>query len=46
MTNQRVLLPLIGPVDEPRLEPVPGVDGKFNVVMAWRPDLLAAFFDF
>jgi hypothetical protein len=46
MANQKVLLPLIGPVGEPRLEAVPGVDGKFSGVMAWRADLLAAFFDF
>jgi alkylhydroperoxidase family enzyme len=39
-------LPIIGPVGEPRLEPVPGVEGKFNGVMAWRPELLEAFFTF
>jgi alkylhydroperoxidase family enzyme len=41
----RALLPLIGPTGEPRLEPVPGVEGKFNGVMAWRPDLMAMFFE-
>jgi len=39
-------LPIIGPIGEPRLEPVPGVEGKFNGVMAWRPELLDAFFTF
>ena len=39
-------LPIIGPVGEPRLEPVPGVEGRFNGVMAWRPELLDAFFKF
>ena len=39
-------LPIIGPVGEPRLEPVPGVEGRFNGVMAWRPELLDAFFTF
>jgi alkylhydroperoxidase family enzyme len=39
-------LPIIGPVGDPRLDPVPGVEGKFNGVMAWRPELLSAFFQF
>jgi alkylhydroperoxidase family enzyme len=39
-------LPIIGPVGEPRLEPAPGVEGRFNGVMAWRPELLDAFFKF
>jgi alkylhydroperoxidase family enzyme len=39
-------LPMIGPVGEPRLDPVPGVEGRFNGVMAWRPELLDAFFKF
>jgi alkylhydroperoxidase family enzyme len=46
MTANRSALPIIGPVGEPRLESVPGVEGKFNGVMAWRPELLAAFFEF
>ena len=46
MTIQRSALPFIGPVGEPRLEAVPGVEGRFNGVMAWRPELLAAFFEF
>ena len=46
MTEHRSPLPIIGPVGEPRLEGVPGVEGKFNGVMAWRPELLGAFFDF
>jgi alkylhydroperoxidase family enzyme len=46
MTVNRSPLPFIGPVGEPRLDPVPGVEGKFNGVMAWRPELLAAFFEF
>jgi alkylhydroperoxidase family enzyme len=44
--NDRPPLPFIGPVGEPRLDPVPGVEGRFNGVMAWRPELLAAFFEF
>jgi alkylhydroperoxidase family enzyme len=39
-------LPIIGPQGEPRLEAVPGVEGRFSGVMAWRPDLLEAFFEF
>jgi alkylhydroperoxidase family enzyme len=39
-------LPTIGPQGEPRLDPVPGVEGRFNGVMAWRPELLAGFFEF
>lgn len=39
-------LSMIGPVGDPRLDPVPGVEGKFNGVMAWRPELLNAFFEF
>jgi alkylhydroperoxidase family enzyme len=46
MTVNRSQLPIIGPVGEPRLDPVPGVEGKFNGVMAWRPELLGAFFEF
>jgi alkylhydroperoxidase family enzyme len=46
MTDQRPSLPFIGPVGEPRLEAVPGVEGRFNGVMAWRPELLGAFFEF
>jgi alkylhydroperoxidase family enzyme len=46
MELSRSSLPTIGPVGEPRLEPVPGVEGKFNGVMAWRPELLDAFFKF
>lgn len=39
-------LPIIGPQGSPRLQPVPGVEGNFNGVMAWRPELLEAFFTF
>jgi alkylhydroperoxidase family enzyme len=46
MDRERAPLPFIGPVGEPRLDPVPGVEGRFNGVMAWRPELLAAFFEF
>lgn len=46
MTVNRAQLPIIGPEGDPRLEPVPGVEGKFNGVMAWRPELLGAFFEF
>ena len=46
MDSSRSPLPIIGPIGEPRLEPVPGVEGKFNGVMAWRPELLDAFFIF
>jgi len=46
MDSERVPLPFIGPVGEPRLDPVPGVEGRFNGVMACRPDLLGAFFEF
>jgi len=46
MDSERVPLPFIGPVGEPRLDPVPGVEGRFNGVMAWRPELLGAFFEF
>jgi alkylhydroperoxidase family enzyme len=46
MELSRSSLPIIGPVGEPRLEPVPGVRGRFNGVMAWRPELLDAFFKF
>ena len=41
-----VRLPITGPVGEPRLPGVPGVPGKFNAVMAWRQDLLDAFYGF
>jgi alkylhydroperoxidase family enzyme len=44
MNRERAPLPFIGPVGEPRLEPVPDVEGRFNGVMAWRPELLEAFF--
>lgn len=46
MESSKSPLPIIGPVGEPRLEPVPGVEGRFNGVMAWRPELLDAFFKF
>ncbi|MFZ0973921.1 MAG: carboxymuconolactone decarboxylase family protein [Solirubrobacteraceae bacterium] len=46
MASSKLPLPIIGPIGEPRLEPVPGVEGKFNGVMAWRPELLDAFFKF
>src|SRR6476646_5296204 len=39
-------LPFIGPTGAPRLEPVEGVEGNFNGIMAWRPELMAAFFEF
>src|ERR1700750_1490475 len=39
-------LPVIGPQGQPRLTPVPGVDGNFTGIMAWRPDLMEAFFGF
>lgn len=39
-------LPFIGPQGEPRLDPVPGVEGNFNGVMAWRPELMQAFYTF
>jgi len=39
-------LPVIGPQGSPRIDPVPGVEGNFNGVMAWRPELLEAFFTF
>jgi alkylhydroperoxidase family enzyme len=46
MESSKSPLPIIGPIGEPRLEPVPGVEGRFNGVMAWRPELLDAFFTF
>ncbi len=46
MELSRSSLPIIGPVGEPRLEPVPDAEGRFNGVMAWRPELLDAFFKF
>jgi alkylhydroperoxidase family enzyme len=46
MASNKSPLPIIGPIGEPRLEPVPGVEGRFNGVMAWRPELLDAFFQF
>lgn len=46
MNVRKSSLPIVGPVGEPRLEAVPGVEGKFNGVMAWRPELLDAFFTF
>ena len=46
MSSESVRLPIIGPEGEPRLDPVPGVEGKFNGVMAWRPELMEAFFGF
>jgi alkylhydroperoxidase family enzyme len=39
-------LPIIGPQGKPRIESVPGVEGNFNGIMAWRPELLEAFFTF
>jgi alkylhydroperoxidase family enzyme len=44
--ERRILLPLTGPVGEPRLSGRPGVPGRFNAVMAWRPELMEAFFRF
>ena len=46
MSSDAVRLPIIGPEGEPRLDPVPGVPGKFNGVMAWRPELMEGFFAF
>jgi alkylhydroperoxidase family enzyme len=46
MSAEKVALPDIGPHGEPRIAPVAGVQGKFNGVMAWRPELMAAFFEF
>lgn len=46
MSTESVRLPIIGPEGDPRLPAVPGVDGKFNGVMAWRPELMEAFFAF
>lgn len=46
MNTNSVRLPIIGPEGEPRLPAVPGVEGKFNGVMAWRPELMSAFFGF
>ena len=46
MSSESVRQPIIGPEGEPRLDPVPGVEGKFNGVMAWRPELMEAFFAF
>jgi len=46
MSEHSVALPTIGPVGEPRLDAVPGVAGKFNGVMAWRPELMQSFFTF
>src|SRR5579884_4137834 len=46
MTTEKVPLPIIGPQGEPRLDPAPGVEGKFNGIMAWRPALMEAFFAF
>ena len=46
MPKNTMPLPVIGPQGEPRLDPVAGVEGRFNGVMAWRPELLEAFFDF
>ncbi len=45
-TDGKVELPIIGPVGEPRLDPVPGVAGRFNGIMAWRPELMESFFTF
>jgi alkylhydroperoxidase family enzyme len=39
-------LPIIGPQGRPRLDAVPGVDGNFNGVMAWSPELMQAFYGF
>jgi len=46
MANNTSPLPVIGPQGKPRLAPVPGVEGNFSGIMAWRPDLLEAFFVF
>jgi alkylhydroperoxidase family enzyme len=46
MANNRSPLPVIGPQGTPRIDPVEGVEGNFNGVMAWRPELLEAFFGF
>ena len=46
MAHNQTPLPVIGPEGSPRLDPVPGVEGNFNGVMAWRPELLASFFEF
>lgn len=46
MALQKVDLPDVGPVGEPRIEGRPGVPGKFNGIMAWRPELMEAFFGF
>jgi alkylhydroperoxidase family enzyme len=46
MSLEKVALPDIGPHGEPRIDPKPGVPGKFNGIMAWRPDLMEAFFVF
>jgi len=43
---RRPLLPVTGPVGAPRLAGRPGVPGTFNAVMAWRPELMDAFFRF
>lgn len=39
-------LPIIGPQGKPRIDSVPGVEGNFNGIMAWRPELMEAFFTF
>lgn len=46
MAKQRTPLPVIGPQGRPRIDPVPGVEGNFNGIMAWRPELLEGFFAF
>jgi alkylhydroperoxidase family enzyme len=46
MANNTSPLPVIGPEGAPRLDPVPGVEGNFSGIMAWRPELLEAFFGF
>jgi alkylhydroperoxidase family enzyme len=46
MVNHRSPLPVIGPQGPPRIDPVAGVKGNFNGVMAWRPELLESFFGF
>jgi alkylhydroperoxidase family enzyme len=46
MTDQPPPLHIVGPTGAPRLDPVPGVPGKFNGIMAWRPELMEGFFAF
>src|SRR3954447_998422 len=46
MSVEKAGLSDIGPHGEPRIDPKPGVPGKFNGIMAWRPELMEAFFTF